>query len=356
MYRTCQESDMRDDADSIRAIQWSGDSLRLLDQRDLPADVNYLELADARSVAAAIRDMVVRGAPAIGITAAYGVVLAARQRYAESPQDWLALLEGDISLLAAARPTAVNLVWALQRMQRCAAGKTGDPVPVLLAEARQIHAEDIDANRQMGAHGAALIDADSSVLTYCNTGSLATGGYGTALGVIRSAWQAGKLQQVYASETRPWLQGSRLTAWELTRDRIPVTLITDNAAGYLMQNRRVQWVITGADRVTANGDVINKIGTLNLAVICRHYGIGFMVVAPCSTLDFSLDSGALVDIEQRAAEEVLSLGTRRIAAEGATAWNPAFDITPAELVDCLVTEQGVIMAPDRAKLAVLKSD
>ncbi|UCC55586.1 MAG: S-methyl-5-thioribose-1-phosphate isomerase [Gammaproteobacteria bacterium] len=347
---------MQEDSDSIRAIQWTGDSLRLLDQRDLPASVNYLELVDAVSVAAAIRDMVVRGAPAIGITAAYGVVLAARQRYAESPQGWQGLLEGDIRLLTAARPTAVNLAWALQRMQRCAAGTEGDPVPLLLEEARQIHAEDIDANRQMGAHGAALIDANSSVLTYCNTGSLATGGYGTALGVIRSAWAAGKLQQVYASETRPWLQGSRLTAWELTCDRIPVTLITDNAAGFLMQNRRVQWVITGADRVTANGDVINKIGTSSLAVMCRHYDVGFMVVAPCSTLDFSLDSGAQVNIEQRSEDEVLTLADHRIAAAGASAWNPAFDITPADLVDCLVTERGVIRAPDRAKLAVLKPD
>lgn len=349
------KQDMINDTDTIRAIQWTDAGLRLLDQRDLPGAEHYLDLADAHAVATAIRDMVVRGAPAIGITAAYGLVLAARQRYAESPQDWRRLLEGDIGLLAAARPTAVNLAWALRRLRVCLTGISGDPVPVLLAEARHIHAEDIEANRQMGAHGAAVIDAGSSVLTYCNTGSLATGGYGTALGVIRSAWAAGKLQQVYASETRPWLQGSRLTAWELVRDRIPVTLITDNAAGYLMQDRRVQWVITGADRVTANGDVINKIGTSSLAVNCRHYGVGFMVVAPGSTLDFGLDNGALVEIEQRSGDEVLTLGSRRIAAPGAMAWNPAFDVTPAELVDCLVTEQGVIRAPDRTKLAVLKS-
>ncbi len=345
---------MTKDTDTIHTIRWTDAGLELLDQRDLPREENYLLIADVTGVAGAIRDMVVRGAPAIGITAAYGLVLAARQHYAESPQDWRRRLDEDIGLLAAARPTAVNLVWALQRLQHRLAGITGDPAPVLLEEARAIHAEDIEANRRMGAHGAAVIDAGSSVLTYCNTGSLATGGYGTALGVIRSAWAAGKLQQVYASETRPWLQGARLTAWELVRDRIPVTLITDNAAGYLMQGRRVQWVITGADRVTANGDVINKIGTSSLAVNCRHYGVGFMVVAPCSTLDFSLDSGALVDIEQRADAEVLVLAGRRIAAAGATAWNPAFDVTPAELVDCLVTEQGVIRAPDRAKLAVLE--
>ena len=345
---------MTNDEDTICAIQWTEAGLRLLDQRDLPAAENYLDLVDVPGVAVAIRDMVVRGAPAIGITAAYGLVLAARHRYAESPHDWRSLLDGDAALLLAARPTAVNLAWALQRLQGRLADIDGDPAPVLLEEARRIHTEDIEANRRMGAHGAAMIEAGASVLTYCNTGSLATGGYGTALGVIRSAWLDGKLQQVYASETRPWLQGARLTAWELTRDRIPVTLVTDNAASFLMQKQRVQWVITGADRVTANGDVINKIGTLSLAVNCRHHGVGFMVAAPCSTLDFNLDSGALVDIEERPAGEILSLGGQPIAAPGAAAWNPAFDITPAALVDCLVTEQGVIMAPDREKLAALK--
>jgi methylthioribose-1-phosphate isomerase len=207
----------------------------------------------------------------------------------------------------------------------------------------------------MGEHGAALIRAGDSVLTYCNTGSLATGGYGTALGVIRSAWRAGALKRVFAGETRPWLQGARLTAWELTRDRIPVTLITDNAAAYLMQTGQVQWVILGSDRVTANGDVINKIGTYNLAISCRHHGVRFMVVAPCSTLDFTLNDGQAVEIEERPADEVLNLAGRRIAAEGATAWNPAFDMTPASLVDYLVTEHGVIQAPDRQKLAALKS-
>ncbi len=345
---------MTDATDTIRAIQWTDAGLRLLDQRMLPAQENYLVCTDAAEVAAAIRDMVVRGAPAIGITAAYGVVLAARRHVTGTPRDWRGPLDTDIGQLAAARPTAVNLVWALQRMQRCLAAVRDDPVPVLLKEARRIHAEDIEANRHMGAHGATVIAPGSSVLTYCNTGSLATGGYGTALGVIRSAWGAGRLSEVYASETRPWLQGARLTAWELLHDRIPVTLVTDNAAGFLMQQQRVQWVITGADRVTANGDVINKIGTSSLAVNCRHYGIGFMVVAPCSTLDFDLDSGDQVTIEQRPADEVLTLGGRRIAANGAAAWNPAFDVTPAGLVDCLVTEQGVIRAPDRDKLAVLQ--
>jgi methylthioribose-1-phosphate isomerase len=340
--------------DSIRAIQWLENRLCLLDQRWLPFEERYQYPADAPTVAAAIRDMVVRGAPAIGITAAYGVVLAARNRYQESPEGWYELLAEDIRLLAAARPTAVNLSWALRRMERHSAALAGDPTGELLAEAHRIHAEDLAANRRMGEHGAGLIPAGDSVLTYCNTGSLATGGYGTALGVIRSAWRAGRLNRVFAGETRPWLQGARLTAWELTRDRIPVTLITDNAAAYLMQTGQVQWVILGADRVTANADVINKIGTYNLAISCRHHGVGFMVVAPCSTLDFNLEDGRAVEIEQRAAEEVLNLAGRRIAAEGATAWNPAFDITPASLVDYLVTENGVIQAPDALKLATLK--
>ena len=341
--------------DSIRAIRWLDGRLCLLDQRRLPFEESYLYPADATEVAAAIHDMVVRGAPAIGIAAAYGVVLAARRRYAQSPEEWHDRLAEDIRTLAGARPTAVNLSWALRRMERYGAALTGNPVDVLLDEARRIHAEDLAANRRMGEHGAALIAAGDSVLTHCNTGSLATGGYGTALGVIRSAWRAGRLSCVFAGETRPWLQGARLTAWELTRDGIPVTLITDNAAAYLMQSRQIQWVIVGADRVTANGDVINKIGTYSLAISCRHHGVRFMVAAPCSTLDFSLNDGTAVEIELRGADEVLSLGGRRIAAEGAGAWNPAFDVTPAALVDYLVTENGVIAAPDARKLSALKS-
>jgi methylthioribose-1-phosphate isomerase len=340
--------------DSIRAIQWADNRLCLLDQRRLPFEEHYLYLDDAAGVAAAIRDMVVRGAPAIGITAAYGVVLAARKRYAESPEGWRPLLAADIRALAAARPTAVNLSWALQRMAGRIAATAGEPVGELLGEVQRIHAEDLAANRDMGDHGTGLIREGDSVLTYCNTGSLATGGYGTALGVIRSAWRAGRLDRVYAGETRPWLQGARLTAWELTRDRIPVTLITDNSGAFLMQKRQVQWVIVGADRITANGDVINKIGTYNLAISCRHHGVGFMVVAPCSTLDFARADAGDVEIEQRPAEEVLNLAGRRIAADGAMAWNPAFDITPAALVDYLVTENGVMPSPDTRKLAALK--
>jgi methylthioribose-1-phosphate isomerase len=344
---------MNDQNDTVSAVRWMDAGLRLLDQRCLPDEERYLLYEDAMAVADAIRNMVVRGAPAIGITAAYGVVLAARRHVVASPRAWQAPVLQDIRMLAAARPTAVNLVWALQRMQRCLATAGDAPVAVLLDEARRIHAEDIAANQRMGVAGAALIKEGSAVLTHCNAGALATGGYGTALGVIRSAWAAGKLRQVYADETRPWLQGARLTAWELLRDNIPVTLLSDSAASLLMQQARVQWVIVGADRVAANGDVINKIGTYQLAVACRYHGVRMMVVAPLSTLDRDMPDGQQVTLEERSPDEVLQLAGRRIAAPGATAWNPVFDVTPAALVDYLVTEAGVVAAPDREKLAAL---
>ncbi|MCG6898421.1 MAG: S-methyl-5-thioribose-1-phosphate isomerase [Gammaproteobacteria bacterium] len=341
---------------SIQAIHWTGSSLQLLDQRRLPHEEVYLDYQEATAVADAIRDMVVRGAPAIGITAAYAVVLAAQQHLSASPGNWHAPLMRDIQRLSEARPTAVNLVWALERMQQRLSRAGDDPVAALLGEAKRIHQEDIDANIRMGEEGAGLIQRGDSVLTYCNTGSLATGGYGTALGVVRSTWAAGKLARVFAGETRPWLQGARLTAWELIRDGIPVTLITDNAAAFLMQKQQVQWVITGADRVAANGDVINKIGTYQLAVVCRYHGVKMMVVAPLSTLDMGMPDGRQVVIEQRPEAEVLEQAGRRIAANGATAWNPAFDVTPATLVDYLVTEAGVITAPDREKLAAFHAN
>ncbi len=341
---------------TFQAIEWRDSTLRLLDQRRLPHTETWLEFGDAPAVAVAIRDMVVRGAPAIGITAAYAVVLSAQQHRAGAGGRWRDRLKQDMDVLAAARPTAVNLVWALQRMQHCLAVAGDDPVGELLEEAKRIHQADIEANIRMGAHGADLINKGDSVLTYCNTGSLATGGYGTALGVVRSAWAAGKLNGVFAGETRPWLQGARLTAWELTHDDIPVTLITDNAAAFLMQQQQVQWVITGADRVAANGDVINKIGTYQLAVACRYHGVKMMVAAPCSTVDLGMPNGLQVPIEQRAESEVLELAGQRIAASGAHAWNPAFDVTPAGLVDYLVTESGVIESPDRVKLSTLHGD
>jgi methylthioribose-1-phosphate isomerase len=295
--------------------------------------------------------MVVRGAPAIGITAAYAIVLAARQRYAESATDWRSLIESDLQQLAASRPTAVNLFWAIERMRHRLRDIEGDPVDTLLQEAKAIHAEDIAANLKMGEFGASLIDKGSSVLTHCNAGALATGGHGTALGVIRSAHADGKLANVYADETRPWLQGARLTAWELLQDQIPVTLVAEGAAAWLMKQGKVQWVIVGSDRIVANGDVANKIGTYSLAVLARQHGVRFMVAAPTSTIDMAINDGADIPIEQRDADELLCCGGQRIAAEGAGAWNPVFDVTPAELVDAIVTERGIIEKPDSTRLA-----
>lgn len=339
--------------DSVRAVEWREGVLRLLDQRLLPQHTEYLSCRDAAAVAQAISTMAVRGAPAIGIAAAYGVVLAAQQRYAFSSATWRTDIEADIETLARSRPTAVNLFWALARMQAQLADITGDPGPVLLTGARRIHDEDIAANRRMGELGAALIGAGSGVLTHCNTGSLATGGYGTALGVIRAAWAAGKLSNVYADETRPWLQGARLTAWELVQDGIPVTLVADGAAAWLMRQGEVRWVIVGADRIAANGDTANKIGTYGLALAARHHGLKFMVVAPTSTFDMKLRSGADIPIETRTPQEVLTLAGQPVAAAGASAWNPVFDVTPVELIDALVTERGVVQAPDAQKIAAL---
>ena len=343
--------------DSVRAIAWVDDQLELLDQRQLPERREVLRIADAAAAGSAIADMVVRGAPAIGVTAAYAVVLAARSAYRESQESWRSRMRPVIARLADARPTAVNLAWALRRMMEVADGiDRGDPTPRLLAAAKTIHTEDIQANRRMGALGADLFDARCSVLTHCNTGSLATGGYGTALGVIRSAFHRGMVESVFADETRPWLQGARLTAWELVQDRIPVKLLADGAASFLLSQGAIGWVIVGADRVAANGDVANKIGTYSLAVNARYHGVGFMVVAPTSTIDPQCPDGAAIPIEQRPDEEILSLGTQRVAAAGAGAWNPVFDVTPAPLVDALVTEKGVVMAPDRERIARLLDD
>ena len=323
----------------LRAVYWELDQLHLLDQRLLPNKHHTLILKTATEVAQAIKDMVVRGAPAIGITAAYGVVLAAKAAYKNDPNNWQTIIQTDIETLAKARPTAVNLVWALQRMQTKI---TNNSVAILLEEAQAIQQEDIDANHRMGELGAALLPENCRVLTHCNAGALATGGYGTALGVIRSAYAAGKISEVYADETRPWLQGTRLTAWELLQDNIPVTLLADSAAANLMKQQRIDWIIVGADRITANGDVANKIGTYSLAVLARQHNIKFMVVAPTSTIDMNLSSGDQITIEQRPSEEILTINNLAIAPKGAKAWNPSFDVTPAALVDVIVTEQAVI--------------
>lgn len=339
--------------DTIRPIIWRNDCLELLDQRILPQQHRYIEYHDVHAVADAIKDMVVRGAPAIGITAAYGIVLSARHHFRANPAHWLTNMQSDLAYLAAARPTAINLFWAIERMKQRVADISGDPVPVLLAEAHAILEEDIAANHRMGELAADLIESGSGVLTHCNAGALATGGYGTALGVIRSAWGQGKLTAVYADETRPWLQGARLTAWELLQDGIPVTLNTDGAAAWLMKQGKVQWVIVGSDRIAANGDVANKIGTYNLAVAAKYHGVKFMVAAPTSTIDMNVARGDDIPIETRDSAEILALGGQRIAADGAEAWNPVFDVTPAGLVDVIVTEQGVINKPDTGKVSAL---
>ncbi|MEP7186125.1 MAG: S-methyl-5-thioribose-1-phosphate isomerase [Rhodanobacter sp.] len=321
--------------DSIRAVQWQGDHLRLLDQRLLPGSESWIDCDVAEQVTGAIRDLAVRGAPAIGIAAAWGVAMAAQQGVS---------LEPVLASLRATRPTAVNLMWALDRMKRCIA--KGADAEALLREAQAIQDEDLAANRNMGEKGAALITPGSGVLTHCNTGSLATAGYGTALGVIRAGVASGRIARVYAGETRPWQQGARLTMWELVRDGIPAHLIADSAAAHLMKSGAVQWVIVGADRIAANGDTANKIGTYQLAIAARYHGVKFMVVAPSSTVDMATGSGEEIEIELRDSNELLSTAGVRTVIDGAQAWNPVFDVAPAELIDAIVTERGVIERPN----------
>lgn len=329
--------------DSLRPLAWQGDVLRVLDQRRLPTQVAYLDCTTADQVAQAIADLAVRGAPAIGIAGAYAVVLAAQAARAAGDAD-PAALEPVFQRLVRARPTAVNLAWALARMG-AEARRVGRIDPAgLLALAQVIQADDLAANRRMGGLGAALIEPGSGVLTHCNTGSLATAGFGTALGVVRAAWRQQRLAEVFATETRPWLQGARLTAWELQQDEIPVSLIVDSAGAHLMSTGRVQWLLVGADRIAANGDTANKIGTLQLAIAARHHGVGVMVVAPSSTVDAAMVDGAGIDIELRDGAEVTHLGGQPTAA-AVNAWNPVFDITPAALIDAIVTEHGVVRPP-----------
>ena len=332
-------SDITHTHDTIRAVQWRGDHLRLLDQRRLPATEAWLACRHPDEVVAAIRDLAVRGAPAIGIAAAWAVVLAARCGEDRAPA---------MERLRAARPTAVNLMWALERMARV----DGD-ADSLAREAQAIQDEDLAANRRMGELGAAYIEPGSGVLTHCNTGSLATAGFGTALGVIRSGWRQDRIARVFAGETRPWLQGARLTMWELARDGIPAQLIADSAAAWLMRGGRVQWVVIGADRIAANGDTANKIGSYQLAIAARHHGVRFMVVAPSSTLDMGTPDGAAIDIELRDPDELLGFAGARTTVDGARAWNPVFDIVPASLIDVLVTERGVIERPDAGRMRTL---
>lgn len=339
-------------APSLEPLAFGPAGLRVLDQRRLPESEVWLQTSNSAEVAAAIKAMAVRGAPAIGIAAAYGAVLAARICWGgtgEGRAAWdAALVE-----LAAARPTAVNLAWALERLRRAADRAGADPRAALEAEAAAIHAEDRAQNHAMGRLGAAFLGAGSRVLTHCNTGALATGGHGTALGVVRSAWSEGRIERVYATETRPWLQGARLTAWELGREGIPVTLIVDGAAAALIERVGISWLLVGADRIAANGDVANKVGTLGLALVARALGARVMVVAPSSTVDMATPDGAAIPIEDRGGAEIWHATGAKTPPIGVAFANPSFDVTPARLVDVLVTERGVIEAPDATRMRAL---
>ncbi|MDE2406489.1 MAG: S-methyl-5-thioribose-1-phosphate isomerase [Xanthomonadaceae bacterium] len=339
--------------DHVRPIRWTGQALELLDQRVLPFSVDHVRCLDSDAVAAAIHNLTVRGAPAIGIAAAWGVVLAANAIDAGNGLDAAAALAPAMERLNAARPTAVNLAWALARMRKTLVAAGTDWRVVLTREAQAIEAEDLQANRKMGALGAGLIAPGSGVLTHCNTGSLATAGFGTALGVIRAGVAQGRIERVFAGETRPWNQGARLTVWELQQDGIDATLIADAAASHLMKTGQVQWVIVGADRICANGDTANKIGTYQLAIAARHHGLKFMVVAPSSTVDMGTASGELIEIEERDPAELLSFRGQRVVAEGVHAWNPVFDVTPHDLIDAIVTEKGVVERPDAGEMRAL---
>ena len=334
----------------MEAIRWEDSALYLLDQTRLPAAEDWLRYTDYRQVANAIRTMVVRGAPAIGITAAYAMVLAAQENACKG--DFPAAMSQAKAVLAASRPTAVNLFWALDRMEKLWLS-AGPDLPRLEEEARAIHREDVQMNEAMGRAGAELVPQGARILTHCNAGALATGGYGTALGVIRAAHAQGKVSMVYADETRPLLQGARLTAYELVRDRIPVTLICDDMAGYLMAQGKVDLVVVGCDRMAANGDFANKIGTYSLAVLAKYHGIPFYTALPSSTIDRSIPNGGHIPVEQRGGEEVTGFAGVPTGPVGIQTWNPAFDVTPHELLTAVITEQGVLRPPFDRELAGL---
>lgn len=342
--------------DAIEPLVWRNGSLHLLDQRQLPHLQVWLDYDHPDQVAEAITLMVVRGAPAIGVAAAYGVVLAGRQAWHVAGVTWKQAMTAPLARLENARPTAINLFWAIEHMRALyePLPDTVSPESALLEAAIALHRRDVEANRAMGRLGAALIDHNSVVLTHCNAGALATAGFGTALGVIRQAHAEGRIRHVHVDETRPWLQGSRLTAWELMQANIPMTLQADGAAASLMASNTVDWVIVGADRIAANGDTANKIGTYSLAVLAQYHGVRVMVVAPTSTIDWDLPDGAAIPIEQRPATEVTHIHNEPIAPTGVTVSNPAFDVTPARLIDAIVTEAGVVMLPSAEKMKVLR--
>ena len=348
-------------ADDFVTVAWTpSGTIRLIDQTRLPGEEVYLECRTIEEVADAIRTMRVRGAPAIGVTAAMGLALGAQTIPAAGFEEFLAALEGKGRLLTGTRPTAVNLRWAVQRILELAR-KSGDlslteVKAALVARAQEMCEEDIRINRAMGQHGQTLVPNPARVLTHCNAGGLATAGYGTAVGVIRAAAEAGKRIMVWVDETRPLLQGARLTAWELQKAGIPATLITDNMAGYFMGRGQVDLVVVGADRIARNGDVANKIGTYGVSLLARAHGIPFYVAAPISTLDLSLNDGSEIPIEERAIEEVTHIGGRRLAPVGIRVANPAFDVTPASCVDAIITERGIARAPYDVTLPCLAGE
>jgi methylthioribose-1-phosphate isomerase len=345
----------------VKTLAWSDEGVVMIDQRLLPTEEAYPVFRTYGEVAEAIKQMVVRGAPAIGVAAAMGVALGARDAQTEDPAEFDREFERVCDVLAATRPTAVNLFWAIERMRSLCRSLRERETPLaeirarLIAEAQLMHDEDIAANKAMGGFGAELISDGATVLTHCNAGALATAGYGTALGVIRAAVEAGKRVAVFADETRPFLQGARLTAWELHQDNIPVTLITDNMAGHFMRRGKIDCVVVGADRIAANGDVANKIGTYSVAVLAKENNIPFYVAAPVSTLDLSLKSGDEIPIEERGAEEVTHVKGAQLAPAGIEVANPAFDVTPHAYVAAIITERGVARAPYEESLKKLAS-
>ena len=343
----------------LPTIEWTDAGVVMIDQRKLPSAEVYVTCKSASEVAKAIKTMVIRGAPAIGVAAAMGIALGTRKSKATGTKQFATEFQKTCDLLAATRPTAVNLFWAIDRMKRAfaasaqAGGSVDDIRQVLDAEARAIHDEDVASCRSMGAHGAALVPQTANILTHCNAGALATAGYGTALGVIRAAVEQGKKVAVLADETRPFLQGARLTAWELVKDGIDTTVITDNMAASMMQLGHVDLVVVGADRIAANGDVANKVGTYGVAVLAKEHGIPFYVAAPISTIDLNTPDGAQIPIEERNEKEVTHVGTARLTPSGARIRNPAFDVTPSKYVTAIVTERGIATAPYNESLSEL---
>ena len=341
----------------IQTLEWTDQGVRFIDQTKLPTEEVYVNCTTYQQVADVIRNMVVRGAPAIGVSAAMGIALGVKNSKAENTGDLKRDFDQICDVIGKTRPTAVNLFWAIKRMQQKFETIRMRPIPqirqALIEEAQRMHAEDIAINQAMGKHGAALMPATGGVLTHCNAGALATAGYGTALGVIRAAVEAGKKIQVYADETRPFLQGARLTAWELVKDGIPTTVISDNMSGAMMRQGKIGAVIVGADRIAANGDVANKIGTYTVAVLAKEHGIPFYVAAPISTVDLETPDGSGIPIEQRNAAEVTHFAGKQVTPEGVEIENPAFDVTPAKYVTAIVTERGIAKAPYEQSLKAL---